>query len=443
MRKVVQYIILAFLFFPFQDNLFGQVILEDSLSMEEEPPSLSQYKPVIGVGTGTFNFFGDVNDNFYTPISGKFSPKITVASYLDRGRRINLEFFYLTGVLTGNQGKPGKTLNFRTEITDFGLGIRLSLRDFQTKKWALSPYVGIGVELFRFNSKGDLLDADGSEYDYTTRPGNIIDSEGNLTTRDYTYETDLREYYADEYGKFSESSFSIPLDVGADLALTERISLRFGTSFHFLFTDYTDNQTSDDRGLFGNKGNDMFTNAYVSLHIDLFSMPFIMNFPKFFVEAEFDETMQEDEDGDKVLDFFDECPFTQFGAEVDGNGCPLDGDQDGVPDYMDQELNTPYGAFINEEGVSLSEEETITLLAQKDAVERGKVSSYLNREVIFSRYGTGSGEPIPDKFKSFDTNEDGNISFEELLASIDAFFDFRTFLSIQDIYEFIDFFFHQ
>lgn len=432
MRRTILNVLFFSLAFHYQANLSGQVIPGDTLSVEEEAPSYFHYKPVIGVGTGTLNFFGDVNDNFHTPVSGQFSPKISVSSYLDQARRINLEFFYLAGVLSGNQNKPGKTLNFRTEVTDFGLGLHLTLRDFQKRKWALSPYIGIGVESFRFNSKGDLLDANGLPYNYD-----------NLTTRDYTYETDLREADLYGYGKFSESSFSIPLDVGIDLALSERISLRFGTSFHFLFTDYTDNQTSDDRGLFGNKGNDMFTNAYVSLHIDLFNMPVIMNLPKLFVEAEFDEIMLEDEDGDKVLDFFDQCPFTQFGAEVDGNGCPLDGDQDGVPDYRDQELNTPYGAFINEDGVSLSEEEIIALLTQKDAVERKEVSYYLNRPVIFSRYGRRSGEAIPDKFKSFDTDEDGTISFDELLHSIDAYFDFRTFLSKQDIYEFIEFFFQQ
>lgn len=435
MRKAVLYISLVFLTSLYQANLFAQGETGDSLITEEESGSFSQYKPVIGIGTGTFNFFGDVNDNFYTPISGQFSPKITVSSYLDRARRINLQFFYLTGVLAGNQNKPKDTLNFRTEITDFGLGVHLTLRDFQKRKWALSPYIGIGVEYFRFNSKGDLKDANGSWYDYDN-------PENKPIIRDYTYETDLREFYLDEYGKFSESSFSIPLDLGMDLELTPRISLRFGTSFHFLFTDYTDNQTSDDRGLFGNKGNDMYTNAYVSLNIDLFNMPFVMNIPKFFVEAEFDETMHEDEDGDKVLDFFDQCPFTHFGAEVDGNGCPLDGDQDGVPDYMDQELNSSYGAFVNEEGVSLSEEELTALLAQKEAVPRDQVSRYLNRQVLFSRYARGSGEPIPDKFVSFDTNQDGNISYDELLQSIDDYFDFRTTLSKEDIYELIDFYFH-
>jgi hypothetical protein len=440
MRNTILYISLVSLLFLYRDYLFGQVIQDDSLSLEEETPSFSQYKPVVGIGGGTFNFFGDVTDNFYTPVSGRFAPKVTVSSYLDKARRINLEFFFLTGVLSGNQNKPGKTLNFRSEITDFGVGLHLTLRDFQRERWALSPYIGIGIESFRFNSKGDLQDANGSPYNYTPG-GTILDSEGHLTSRDFTYETDLREADLYGYGKFPESSFSIPLDVGMDLALSERISLRFGTSFHFIFTDYTDNITSDDVGLFGNKGNDIFSNAYVSLHVDLFNMPFIMNLPKFFIEAEYDEIMQEDEDGDNVLDFFDQCPFTQFGAEVDGNGCPLDGDQDGVPDYRDQELNTPYGDFVNDEGVSLSEEEWITLLAQKDAVERENVSHYINKPAIFSRYGRGTGEAIPDKFKSFDTDEDGTISFDELLDSIDAFFDFRTFLSKEDIYELIEFFF--
>ena len=423
-------------------HLAGQETPNDSVTVEEEITESFLYKPVIGFGTGVFNYFGEVTDNFQAAISGPISPKISVSSYLDRARRINLEFFYLSGVITGNQSKPGEILNWKSDITNFGINLHLSLRDFMVNKRALSPYIGIGIESVRFNSKGDLLNANDSLQPYTFVDGNILDSKGNLTARDYIYETDLREKDLYGYGKYPETSFGIPLDVGIDLALSERISLRFGTSFHFFFSDYVDNQTSNDVGLLGNRG-DMFTNAYVSMHVDLFNMPAIMNLPKFFVEAEYDEIMSEDEDGDKVLDFFDQCPFTPFGAEVDSDGCPLDDDQDGVSDFMDKELNTPYGAFINDDGVQLTEDELIALYTRQDAVYRADLVYYLNHQILFSRYSRGSGEGVPDKFMSFDKDEDGIISFEELLQSIDAFFDFSTFLSEEDIYEFVGFFFTQ
>ena len=144
-----------------------------------------------------------------------------------------------------------------------------------------------------------------------------------------------------------------------------------------------------------------------------------------------------------VQDFFDQCPFTPFGAEVNSEGCPLDDDQDGVPNFMDKELNTPIGAFINDEGVQLTEEEIIALCSPQEAVLREDVSYYLDRYIVFSRYRRGAGIVIPDKFMPFDTDGDGIISFDELLQSIDAFFDFRTFLSKEDIYDFVEFFFNQ
>ena len=64
-----------------------------------------------------------------------------------------------------------------------------------------------------------------------------------------------------------------------------------------------------------------------------------------------------DLDGDGITDLYDLCAKTPYGWEVDGNGCPLDTDGDKVPDKIDKEINSAKGAYVNEEGVTLTEEE--------------------------------------------------------------------------------------
>jgi len=52
-------------------------------------------------------------------------------------------------------------------------------------------------------------------------------------------------------------------------------------------------------------------------------------------------------------------------------------------------------------------------------------------------------EEVPQNFKSVDKNNDGYISLDELNDVLDAYFDFETNLTIDDIYELTNFFFAQ
>jgi hypothetical protein len=66
-----------------------------------------------------------------------------------------------------------------------------------------------------------------------------------------------------------------------------------------------------------------------------------------------------DQDGDGVIDQWDNCPNTQAGACVDRHGCPCtpslsDQDGDGVIDQWDKCVDTPTGVCVDKQGCTCS-----------------------------------------------------------------------------------------
>jgi len=129
-----------------------------------------------------------------------------------------------------------------------------------------------------------------------------------------------------------------------------------------------------------------------------------------------------------------------LGAVVDSFGCPVDSDNDGIADYVDKEINSRHGAYVNNEGVEITESDLIAMLDKSMAVGRNEIDLYINQGAAGRRTGKSV---IPDKFKHVDTDKDGYISFDEMLKEIDKFFDFQSVLTTGDIYELNSFFFSQ
>ncbi len=433
-------------------KLCAQEIDYDSLltrRIEVENPT---YMPVIGFGAGTTHFFGDVKNSFPTPMTGKYGLRVNVSSPpFDKKRTFLVNFFLTLGEVTGNERSVTnleRNLNFKSDLTVFGVNLEYNFGHFfKNENRIISPFLSVGFAPFLFSPKGDLSRggvpyhywSDGTIRNLAEDAGNVLDNE--VLSRDWIYETDLRD--ADLYGlgNYSQFSFLLPFDAGLDFNVTDRMKMRLGTTFFMTFTDNIDNVSREGTGITGNAGNDNFALTYVSLHLDLFSEPDVITEELLFAELDdFDYTMLEDEDDDGILDAVDECLGTPYGVEVDTSGCPLDGDLDGVPDYLDNEKDSPHGAFVDEEGVSLNEDDLIALLGPREAVPRSEVDLYFSPGEARPRMTL---DEMPEKFHVLDTDGNHYLDFDELLLAIDDFFDFKSFMETDEVYDVINFFFAQ
>ena len=424
----------------------------DSLLIREIVIENPVYKPVIGIGCGILTFRGDVRNDFRTPLIGNYALQVKVSSFIDNKRTFVANFSLLTGALSGNERSlqdPVQNLNFRSNIYAFGISLEYNFGHLiKLDRPAFMPFVSLGFENISFSSKGDLLDRNGVAYNYwsdgtirSEAEANKNAGPGSLLYRDWDYETDLRELDRWGLGNYSQNTFAIPVDLGLDFYVADRVKLRFGYSYHFTTTDLIDDVSSQGDIVSGNDRNDAYSYSYFTLHLDLFSEPKVIKEELMFAELEdFDYTMFEDMDGDGVYDGSDLCPETPVNVMVDTSGCPLDGDDDGVPDYLDEEPDSKPGAFVNDQGITLTEDQLINLLAQREAVPREDLQLYFKSQQEDNRM---SLDKMPDKFRSLDLDGDNYLSFDELLKSIDDFFDFSSDLETEEVYLVINFFFLQ
>ena len=317
------------------------------------------FKPQVSIGTGMLTFYGDIGTNHqgYHPMVSRLATTLRLINplndYLDVG------FYVMFGEISANERTLGRNLNFTSNITTGGITLNYNFNHFLKEDRIADPYIHIGLESIEFLSKTDLKDKNNNTYFYwedgTIR--NISEDDPNSNSavelnRDYTYESDVRSVNDSLFGKYPERSWGVPLEIGANLRVGNRLNFRVGTAVHFTFTDLIDGVT--DLNL-GNSKNDkmLFTHIAVSYDFNIKKK----EIPEF-TNPEEDPYLYYrkdsiDSDGDMVVDFADKCANTPKGIEVDIYGCPLDDDTDGVPNTNDDELATADGNPVNIRGVGL------------------------------------------------------------------------------------------
>ncbi|MEN8157100.1 MAG: EF-hand domain-containing protein [Bacteroidota bacterium] len=448
-------ILLALILLPFVSD--GQEMDNDSLQQSVDVIENPVYKPVISISYGLLNFRGDVRNSLIAPAIGNLGVMLNVATFIDKKDHYFVaNFNFMAGRLSANQYSYtdlSANLNFETLIYSFGINAEYRFGHLIKQKSLIRPYVTLGIESINFSSKGDLVDADGMKYYYWSDgsirdlpdPGGLPGPGGSLPLyRDYDYETDLRLWENTEYGLglYNQRSMAIPVGAGLHFLLSRRTFFSLGVSYHYTLTDYLDNVAYEGTSIQGNRGKDSYIFSHLTLHFDMFSDPSTRIVDLMFADAAFDNLFFDDEDGDFILDVADHCPGTPFEVAVDTLGCPLDGDMDQVPDYLDQESETAPGAWVDDRGVTVSEDAFYAAIeSRSEAMAREEAESYL--ATISGGYRLRSSQLIPEQFRSLDEDGDGYISFDELLKTVDLYFDFQLELDIEGLRDLNDFFFSQ
>ena len=426
---------------------------------EEEMSKYLEYKPILKFGVGSFTFLGDVRDSYYSnPLIGRKPIMIGISRKINSF--LSFDFDVTKGYLSGTERTTKRNLNFLSDVFIGGLQIRYNFEHLLKKKdvflsleeyRVLIPFFSIGIETMTFSSKGDLYDSQGRMYYYWSdgtlrdlpeKPENIYNA--TILHRDYIYETDLRDLDLDGLGKYNNNTYGIPISVGVNLHINERLIFELGASYHLMFSDLIDNVSSAGTGdRKGDSKKDNFMNFYAAIKFDIFSARKVVNVSEMeYEDIDFAKIDKMDSDGDGIIDLWDECPETPPNVKVDKKGCPFDKDKDGIPNYRDKEINSADTAIVDTDGVTLSEQRL---------AELSKIDSAITEEEICNIYPSMCGitivrrhfAEIPNKFKFVDVNNDNYISLDELNAVIDKFFDFEIELTVDDIYELTDFFFSQ
>lgn len=350
-------------------TVFAFELKEDSVKTKKEAPQKIQnlYSPSIGLGVGMFKFFGDVlqsqrGNALISNIGYDLHVKQQLNSYL------TAKFYVLHGSLSSNERSAERNLNFKSKITVGGFALMYNFDQLLPKERIINPFISFGIEAVEFHSKTDLYDSYGNKYNYWSDgsirnlPENDINAmDAIVIQRDYTYETDLREMNYDGRGKYPERTFAIPVGVGAQMHLTKNIDFTIGTTMHFTFSDLIDNVTAESVGerigdLNATKSKDRFLMSSIAISYNFGSHK---NEPKIKEMGEFIDYLvydSEDEDGDGVIDFIDECAWTPPGVEVDEKGCPLDKDGDFVPNFRDDELESRPEVPVTPMGVEMTDD---------------------------------------------------------------------------------------
>ena len=320
-------------------------IISDTVNKEKK----IKLQPKLNIGFGNFNFIGDISDNRNSALIGQSGFQIGLSTnlndFIDASILMEEGVVRVDGINQQNLPK-----NFKSTINSIGVRIDYNFKNFLNNN-IIIPYVGVGLSFIKFDSKGSNDDSN-NEYEIDLLSDWLLDP-NNVS--------------------YSQNGIDIPISIGLNLRISERLNLKFGTSYHYTNTDYIDNIEN------GNSDKYIVNSAHFIYDINCYSCEekYVPVIHDDYIAVDFDKLDKEDEDGDGIADIDDFCLATPKDINVDSRGCPLDSDNDNVPDYLDKEANTPKGAVVSKDGIQLTDEMSESIyLAYINTVSRKDANSY-------------------------------------------------------------------
>ena len=293
--------------------LFGLGIGFANFSQSQKASGL----PRIGFSVGGFTGFTDIKSEDYKP---GLNYKIAYQIYVDKPiiKPLSLGLNFITGKIYGSQTIQGYDINFQTTV--FSQSLRLNYNFFPfikaKAKNRFYPFVGVGIGMLAWRSKGDYKDQNGKFYsDYDS---------SQLVAKDHIFETDLRQANLDRFGKYPQVTMEIPVFLGVDIRIKKGLNARINAEYHVGFSDMLDNVSSKGLGARqGKKGYDNLLAISAGVNYNL-------------AYAEEDDSKPQDLDLDGIVDSKDKCENTPAGVRVDKKGCPVDDNNNGTADYLEE-----------------------------------------------------------------------------------------------------------
>lgn len=456
------FIVLVF-FFPFfafsqekqEKTQPSYSTLDKILQIDKTPIRSSLKLPIFTLGTGVVSYHGDIqNDepsNFSVgcnAIHFEMMQKIASSSF-------KFGIRYLRSEIRGTEyySDIQTQYNFKTEINSFGAFLRYDLATKSQRRRIVTPYATAGISILqRPEARGDwkvngqtlYLWSDGTFRDIAETQYNA--SKSSILYRDYDYETSLQVENQDQRDYYCPIIASVPIEIGIRYNISKGIKLNLGYQYHFSMTNTMDNITYKGKKRSKvSKWPDGFSYAYVSLTADISQMPKKSRFSAYYNDSYY---VGWDADNDGIDETEDDCPYTPEGVDVFASGCPLDDDNDGVPNYLDKEANTN-AFFHDKDGKGMTEDELLAIINQGEKLSQSDLYTYYPELLNGNTSVHSFYKRIPKKFKICDIDKNDFIDLNELLLTINSFFDSGknsgpgTNLTSKDLSELIEFFFLQ
>ena len=298
---------------------------DDPLVEKEE----KTFNPKFTFGSGFYTLTSDVvADN-----NGLGRPGFNVGMKFDLLQNLDLSLLFVKASFSGVNAD--ENFSFSSDVDGIGLHLGYSANQL-FKRSRISPLLSFGLQRFNVRNSGE-----------------------------------------------NSSVIAIPLGFGLRMDVVERLQFDFALNFAVGLGDIDMYQPD------GQTNSDGYKSLNITIHYDLFSPKQDTDLEdSYYADVNFIALDLQDSDGDLVLDIDDYCPETPIGVKVNESGCPLDGDNDGIPDYIDDQKNTQRGAVVDENGVQLTEDKYYSMYSDYEAASREYANFYNENEIRREDYKT-------------------------------------------------------